>query len=436
MLVFQVPVDRINDIMTSSGQWSEHGLGASGETYLIGPDFTMRSDSRFYIEDSEGYLTTLMDLDYPDERIAQLQQYGTSILTQTISTDAAELALAGQRGTEIIEDYRDVDVLSSYGPLDFGSDQWALIAEIDAEEAFAPVASLQRTITLWTLSIAAFVVALGLWIVRRVTQPVIALTEAAKQVGSGGEVKPLEQRSSDEIGELTSQFNQMVHNLHEQQITIDRQTSENYQLLLNVLPEPIANRLKNGEAKIADAFPSVSVLFADIVGFTAMSRAVPPITILRMLDDLFGAFDQAALDLGVEKIKTIGDCYMAVCGLPYANPAHADQVAALSLRILKELQLFNQHNGTHLKMRVGAHSGAVVAGVIGSSKFIYDLWGDTVNMASRMESTGIPDQIQVTEAFRDQLSKPFNLDFRGELEVKGIGKVSTYFLCDLPEEAA
>ena len=436
VLVFQVPVARINDIMTSSGQWSEHGLGASGETYLIGPDFTMRSDSRFFIEDSESYLTTLKDLDYPDERIAQLQQYGTSILTQTISTDAAELALAGQRGTEIIEDYRDVDVLSSYGPLDFGSDQWALIAEIDAEEAFAPVASLQRTITLWTLSIAAFVVALGLWIVRRVTQPVIALTEAAKQVGSGGEVKPLEQRSSDEIGELTSQFNQMVHNLHEQQITIDRQTSENYQLLLNVLPEPIANRLKNGEAKIADAFPSVSVLFADIVGFTAMSRAVPPITILRMLDDLFGAFDQAALDLGVEKIKTIGDCYMAVCGLPYANPAHADQVAALSLRILKELQLFNQHNGTHLKMRVGAHSGAVVAGVIGSSKFIYDLWGDTVNMASRMESTGIPDQIQVTEAFRDQLSKPFNLDFRGELEVKGIGKVSTYFLCDLPEEAA
>lgn len=249
-------------------------------------------------------------------------------------------------------------------------------------------------------------------------------------------VEPLKQQSSDEIGELTNQFNQMVDNLHQQQITIDRQTNENNELLLNVLPEPIANRLKNGEAKIADAFPSVSVLFADIVGFTEMSRAVPPITILRMLDDLFGAFDQAALDLGVEKIKTIGDSYMAVCGLPYANPEHADQVAALSLKILEQLQFFNKQNGTHLKMRVGAHSGAVVAGVVGSSKFIYDLWGDTVNMASRMESTGIPDQIQVSEAFREHLSKPFNLDFRGELEVKGVGTVSTYFLSDMPKEAA
>ena len=436
VLIFQIPVDRINDVMTSSGQWSEHGLGNSGETYLVGPDFTMRSASRFFIEDPAGYLIALDNLGYPEDKLARLARYNTSILNQTINTDAALEALGGQRGTKIIEDYREVDVLSSYGPIDFGLDRWAVIAEIDASEAFAPVASLQRTITLWTLSIAALVIFLGIWNVRQITQPVIALTEAAKVVGAGGNVEPLKQQSSDEIGELTNQFNQMVDNLHQQQITIDRQTNENNELLLNVLPEPIANRLKNGEAKIADAFPSVSVLFADIVGFTEMSRAVPPITILRMLDDLFGAFDQAALDLGVEKIKTIGDSYMAVCGLPYANPEHADQVAALSLKILEQLQFFNKQNGTHLKMRVGAHSGAVVAGVVGSSKFIYDLWGDTVNMASRMESTGIPDQIQVSEAFREHLSKPFNLDFRGELEVKGVGTVSTYFLSDMPKEAA
>ena len=264
----------------------------------------------------------------------------------------------------------------------------------------------------------------------------VALTEAAQIVGEGGTVDPIEQESSDEIGQLTGQFNQMMASLHEQKIAIDRQTSENVQLLLNVLPEPITIRLKNGEANIADAFPSVSVLFADIVGFTEMSRAVPPITILRMLDDLFGAFDQAALELGVEKIKTIGDCYMAVCGLPYANAEHADQVAALSLKILEQLQLFNRQNGTHLKMRVGAHSRAVVAGVVGSGKFICDLWGETVNMASRRESTGIPDQIQVSDGFGEHLSQPFNLDFRGELKVKGVGTVSTYFLSNMPKEAA
>ena len=436
VLIFQVPVDRINNVMTGDAKWSEHGLGDSGETYLVGPDFTMRSASRFHLEDPQGYSMVLKKIGYPEEKLAQLQRYGTSILNQTVNTHAALQALGGQTGTRVIRDYREIDVLSSFGPLEFGRDRWAVIAEIDASEAFAPIAILQRTITFWSIFVATFVVILGLWVVRRVTRPVVALTEAARIVGEGGTVDPVEQESSDEIGQLTGQFNQMMASLHEQKITIDRQTSENDQLLLKVLPEPIAIRLKNGEANIADAFPSVSVLFADIVGFTEMSRAVPPITILRMLDDLFGAFDQAALELGVEKIKTIGDCYMAVCGLPYANAEHADQVAALSLKILEQLQLFNRQNGTHLKMRVGAHSGAVVAGVVGSSKFIYDLWGETVNMASRMESTGIPDQIQVSEAFREHLSKPFNLDFRGELEVKGVGTVNTYFLSNMPKEAA
>lgn len=432
VLVFQIPVDRINEIMTSNGNWLEHGLGESGEIYLVGPDFTMRSASRFHEEDPVGYVEMLRKLGYPEQKLDQLKRYDTSILNQSVTTDAALFALAGERGTKIIEDYRKIDVLSSYGPINFGEEPWAVIAEIDAAEALAPVHALQQTIAIWTLSIALIAIAVGICAAHALVAPIAALTEAAKVVGTGGHVDPLAHHSSDEVGELTDEFNRMVNNLREQRITIDRQTEENYQLLLNVLPEPIANRLKNGEVNIADAFPSVSVLFADIVGFTEMSRGVPPITILRMLDDLFGAFDQKALELGVEKIKTIGDSYMAVCGLPHANAAHADQIAKLSLAILESLAEFNNKNGTHLKMRIGAHSGAVVAGVIGSSKYIYDLWGDTVNMASRMESTGIPDQIQISEAFRDQLVTPFAMDFRGALDVKGAGMVNTYLLTESP----
>jgi class 3 adenylate cyclase len=351
-----------------------------------------------------------------------------------VNTDSVLYALAGDKGAHIVQDYRKVPVLSAYGPVEIGDQRWAVLAEIDTDEAFAPIVELQRSVSISTLLITLVLLSVGIAVSRTLTRPITALTQAAQAVGVGKVIEPLTQNSQDELGELTRQFNQMASNLYQQRQTIDKQTQENYQLLLNVLPEPIANRLKNGEAKIADAFPSVSVLFADIVGFTDMSRDVPPITILRMLDELFGAFDQAALDCGVEKIKTIGDSYMAVCGMPVPNHQHADHIVELALEILRCLRDFNERNGTQLSMRIGAHSGAVVAGVVGSSKFIYDLWGDTVNMASRMESTGVPDHLQVSESFREHLTKDFNIAFRGELQVKGIGPVNTYLISAHPLE--
>ena len=152
--------------------------------------------------------------------------------------------------------------------------------------------------------------------------------------------------------------------------------------------------------------------------------------VLDLLDDLFGRFDKLVLALGVEKIKAIGDAYMAVCGLPTKQEAHADPIAHLALGMRRAVADFNQERRTNIKVRVGAHSGPVVAGVIGTSKFIYDLWGDAVNIARQMESTGIPNQIPITESFRDTLTEPFDIVTRGEIEVKGAGRLRTYFLTD------
>jgi hypothetical protein len=138
--------------MTGGEQWSEQGLGESGETYLVGPDFTMRSASRFFSENPERYLKSLEGLGYPAQKLAQLRRYKTSILNQNVNTDAALYALAGERGTRIIEDYRKVAVLSSYGPLDFGEARWAVIAELDTKEAFAPVRALQQVISIWAIA--------------------------------------------------------------------------------------------------------------------------------------------------------------------------------------------------------------------------------------------------------------------------------------------
>jgi class 3 adenylate cyclase len=211
-------------------------------------------------------------------------------------------------------------------------------------------------------------------------------------------------------------------------LALDRLHRDNERLLLNVLPQTIANRIKSGEERIADFFPEVSVLFADIVGFTTMSGSLPPQPLVEMLNDLFTKFDELAHRHRVEKIKTIGDCYMAVCGVPEHHPDHASKVAHLALDMLSCLKGFNAARGGALRIRIGLNSGPVVAGVIGSSKFIYDLWGDTVNTGSRMESSGTPDRIHVTEGFRDRLQGHFNFEERGEIEVKGKGRLRTWFL--------
>ncbi|MCE9499746.1 MAG: adenylate/guanylate cyclase domain-containing protein, partial [Leptospira sp.] len=181
----------------------------------------------------------------------------------------------------------------------------------------------------------------------------------------------------------------------QRKLEIEREKSE--RLLLNMLPASIAERLKNGEKTIADHHATVTILFADIVGFTSLSAKVPPVEVVSLLNEIFSQFDALTERSGAEKIKTIGDAYMAVAGIPDGTDNHPELMARLSLDMVAAIREINTSGLGPLDIRIGLHSGSVVAGVIGTSKFLYDIWGDTVNTASRMESHGIPGEIQVTE---------------------------------------
>jgi class 3 adenylate cyclase len=204
-------------------------------------------------------------------------------------------------------------------------------------------------------------------------------------------------------------------------LAAERDRSE--RLLLNVLPAPIAERLKGGESLIADGAPEVGVLFADIAGFTPMSEAMAPEDIVRLLNEVFTAFDGLAATHRLEKIKTIGDAYMVASGLLGPGEHHAEDLALMALEMQREMRRFGP-----LKLRIGIDIGPVVAGVIRRSKFIYDLWGDTVNTASRMEAHGIPGRIQVTERAYARLAEAFEFEDRGTVEFKGKGPLRTYLL--------
>ena len=199
-------------------------------------------------------------------------------------------------------------------------------------------------------------------------------------------------------------------------------------LLLNILPQAIAERLKQDQSIIADTFAEVTVLFADIVGFTQISSQISPSELVSLLNEIFSTFDRLAEKHGLEKIKTIGDAYMVVGGLPMPRSDHAEAIAEMALDMQQAIADFSNSHKQDFRIRIGIHSGPVVAGVIGIKKFIYDLWGDTVNTANRMESHGLPGRIQVTSATYERLQDKYLLHSRGTIEVKGKGEMNTYFL--------
>jgi adenylate cyclase len=208
----------------------------------------------------------------------------------------------------------------------------------------------------------------------------------------------------------------------------DRAHERSEELLHNILPPTIASRLKARGDTIADGFGEVSVLFADIVGFTSMSAKLAPERVVAVLNELFSRFDDLADHLGLEKIKTIGDCYMVAGGLPEPRADHAEAVANMALGMLDVIHELRSRTDDALDLRIGIHSGPVVAGVIGKRKFIYDLWGDTVNTASRMESHGIPGAVQVSDTTHDLLAGKIAMQERGTIEVKGKGAMRTWLI--------
>ena len=223
-------------------------------------------------------------------------------------------------------------------------------------------------------------------------------------------------------------------NVYGTDVTAQRQleaaNQQNLELLLNILPEPIADRIRAGEGLIADRHEDVSLLFADIVGFTAMSSAMDPEELVRLLDQVFGVFDALVDASALEKVKTIGDAYMIVGGMPIWRPDHLERMADLAIDIARAMNDNDAAARLGVKFRIGIHTGSVVAGVVGKRRSIYDVWGDTVNLASRMESTGVPGRIQVTGNVEERLRDRYRLESRGIVDIKGKGLMETFFLLD------
>lgn len=231
-----------------------------------------------------------------------------------------------------------------------------------------------------------------------------------------------------QLQEQNQQLQQEIRDRQRAEEALENEREKSERLLLNILPQPIAEQLKQNPQSIAYRFDEVTILFADIVNFTGLSASIPPTDLVNLLNQIFSEFDQLADNHGLEKIKTIGDAYMVVGGLPNPMAHHTEAIAEMALDMQRAIQQYRSQDGVSFSLRIGIGMGPVVAGVIGIKKFSYDLWGDAVNLASRMESQGESGRIQVTEAVYQRLTHRYQFQSRGTIYIKGRAEMPTYWL--------
>jgi len=402
-IVLQLPVDEINRIMTGNFHWEQDGLGASGETYLVGEDHLMRSISRFYIQDTIGYTAALGELGIEKEEVERMYRLGTTIKQQRVKTEGVIDALAGNQDTRIIKDYRHLPVLSSYAKLKLDGLNWAILSEIDEAEANIPIIDFEKKVFIALCIIILIVTFLAMLLAGRFVKPIEKLTEGVRRLSEGDYTSRIDINSKDEFGELAYSFNNMIGNIETQQKTITQQSRDNEKLLLNFIPESIARRLLKGETDLADTNPNVSLIAIDVVGFSQLTRKIGAGESVSLLNQLVEAFDHAAEKNHVEKIRTVGDTYFAACGLFAPRLDHAKRIFEFARELKLLIIQFNINHKLDLHLNFGLHTGEVTAGIVGKEKYSYDLWGMTVNGTFNIKNIGLDNEILVSDTIYDKL---------------------------------
>lgn len=427
-LIYQINPATIDSVMTDNLSWVQQGLGETGESFLVANDFKFRSSPREFLENPKQYFELLRRQGTPQERIDWIKRAGSPVLIQPVRTEAARRSLNDETGEVEYIDYRGKEAIASYQPIRLGNLQWGLVAKIDKAEALRGVRRLRDTLLLLAAILIPLLTMLSLALARSFIRPIQRLMKATKSIAAGDSTVQVQVDSNDEYGELTRSFNTMANTLNQREEAIRAQLKENDRLLLNILPARTAERLKRGESSITEQFPSVTVLYADLEGFQAVSADLDPEKAIEVLNEMIGAFDDAAERYGVEKLRSTGSNYLAVCGLSVPRIDDEKRTAELALAMLQVVERLSAKHSLNLSLDIGIHTGALAAGVVGSSKFYYDVWGETITVARAIHTSAKQNVIQVSEALVRALDGLYTFIPLEPIEVKGEGTIPIWEL--------
>ncbi|MED5814771.1 adenylate/guanylate cyclase domain-containing protein [Mycolicibacterium sp. 050232] len=419
VLALQLPISKLNRVMTFNGNWGAAGLGRTGETLIVGPDELMRSNSRLFIEDPAAYRGVAVKAGTPAEVADQaVRQHGTT-LVQPVATESASLALQGQHGTLIGKDYEGHETLQAYAPVNLPGLNWTIVAKLDTSEAFAPVATFTRTLVLSTAVIIFIVCIAALLLARLFVRPVRQLEAGARRISAGDYDVTLPVVSRDEFSDLTHAFNEMSRNLRIKEDLLTEQRQENDRLLLSLMPEQVVRRYREGEETIAQDHQDVTVIFADIVGLDALANNLSSDESVSMVNRLVRQFDAAAVNLGVEKIRTLHNGYLASCGLNVPRLDNVRRTVDFAIEMQHIIDRFNGESGNHLQLRAGINTGTVTSGLVGRTSLAYDMWGAAVNLAYQVQSGFSQPGVYVTAKVHETMRDSRQFTAAGEITVDG-----------------
>ncbi|WP_201799300.1 adenylate/guanylate cyclase domain-containing protein [Subtercola vilae] len=403
VMAFQLSIASINGIMTANNGWASDGLGETGETYLAGPDQLMRSVSRQLIENPDQFQKDVISAGTaPDVAAREVEVKGSTLL-QPVRTAPVQRALAGETGTDITTSYLGTESIVAYAPLNISGLQWVIVARIDTSEAFAAVNDFTRNLVFAIIALILVVSLLSLILAQVFVRPVRRLVGAVRQVTGGDLSVEVPQGARDEFGDLGNAFNDMSRSLRIKQALIDEQTDENEKLLRTLMPDDVAKRYKEGQETITDVHHDVSVLFADLIGYDAYAAGVDPEKELATLNTIVASFDEAAARMGVESVRTLREGYLASCGLGVPRVDNIRRMVEFSLEIRKIIERFNAQHSTNLSLRIGIDAGTVSSGLVGRSSLAYDMWGDAVNLANRVQQVSGAAGLFVSQSVRDRM---------------------------------
>jgi class 3 adenylate cyclase len=429
IMALRLPIEMMSNALSGNQQWEKEGLGKTGEVYLLGPDQTMRSDSRLLIEDRVALLTTLRRSNLTSRTVDTVEKLNSTILTVPVKDEAAAAALRGETGVKATHDYSGVPVLMAYGPVDLDSLRWAVIAEINEAEAMAPLGVYTKRVLAWGVGLSLLATLMALLLAQVLTRPITALVRAAKQVSQGEFDVKVEVIATDEYRELGEAFNEMVASLRTNRQELDRQVLENERLLVSLLPASGAAHMRDGNAEARQSFADVTVAYINLAGFESLSPELGEDDSMALLSDIVAACDEAAEQHGVEKVRTIGSSYLAVSGLSVERPDHTARMVDFAREVVRIVRRFNAERGVRLVAEIGINAGPVIGGLVGRRKFIYDLWGDTVRLARAIESDG-KTSILVTRPVYERVRDLVDFGSATRADVRGMGSVELFSLLD------